>query len=252
MPTAPKPPVRAAPTAELLAPYLHLLGTVPDPQIEAASGVDKRLICKYRKKHGIACNRARLTAERSDDTTKVCSVCSQRKPHAEFCAFKAAPDGLDYRCRACDRARKNAANASLDAKQRVADRGRSYRSTARYAAWNARYVARPDVRARRSIYKRRYNLTPNGRANQRADAARWRLKPGALAIMRAHAAVGCALLRGDLIRPEACARCGSIPGPGADGRARIHAHHHSYARENRLDVEWICYVCHAYQHREMP
>lgn len=51
-----------------------------------------------------------------------------------------------------------------------------------------------------------------------------------------------AIKRGDLVRPDTCARCGAIPPPASDGRATIHGHHHDYNAP--LDVEWICAGCH--------
>jgi hypothetical protein len=59
---------------------------------------------------------------------------------------------------------------------------------------------------------------------------------------QAYRAVRTAIKQGVLVRPEECARCGNRPSPAADGRARIHAHHHDYGRP--LDVEWICAKCH--------
>lgn len=52
---------------------------------------------------------------------------------------------------------------------------------------------------------------------------------------RAHQAVARALLRGDLVRPEFCERCG-VGG-------RIEGHHTDYAQA--LVVEWLCPRCHA-------
>lgn len=51
-----------------------------------------------------------------------------------------------------------------------------------------------------------------------------------------------AVRRGDLVRPSACNRCGSIPSPTVDGRASIQGHHHDYSKP--LDVEWVCAKCH--------
>jgi hypothetical protein len=56
---------------------------------------------------------------------------------------------------------------------------------------------------------------------------------------RAHWAVDDALRAGRLVKPDACERC------GATG-ARLHGHHEDYTK--RLDVEWLCPLCHAGEH----
>lgn len=56
-----------------------------------------------------------------------------------------------------------------------------------------------------------------------------------------------AIRRGDLVRPEACPRCGKSP-ETIDGRTGIHAHHHN-GYDNPLDVIWLCYDCHVAEHR---
>ena len=50
----------------------------------------------------------------------------------------------------------------------------------------------------------------------------------------AHNAVFNAVRTGRLIKPSACAECGTV--------GVVEAHHADYAR--RLDVEWLCQVCH--------
>lgn len=58
----------------------------------------------------------------------------------------------------------------------------------------------------------------------------------------AHKAVATAISRGKLDR-KPCALCGS--------GTRVHAHHHNgYSPEHRLDVVWLCFVCHAKEHRK--
>lgn len=60
---------------------------------------------------------------------------------------------------------------------------------------------------------------------------------------KAHTAVGNAVRDGRLVKPSTCERC------GAGGR--ITGHHHSYAKEFRLDVEWLCHPCHAKEHKRL-
>jgi len=60
-------------------------------------------------------------------------------------------------------------------------------------------------------------------------------------IRKAHGAVGYALKKGILKKPRFCSRCGK--------EGIIHGHHWSYLEEHRLDVEWLCPVCHGEAHR---
>jgi len=60
---------------------------------------------------------------------------------------------------------------------------------------------------------------------------------------RARTAVRRAIEAGRLVRPALCSECGSDPGPGSDGRSRIHAHHYA-GYDKPLVVEWLCYLCH--------
>jgi hypothetical protein len=58
----------------------------------------------------------------------------------------------------------------------------------------------------------------------------------------ARAAVNSAVRSGTLSKPETCQRCGD--------RGNLHGHHHSYARECWLDVEWLCKKCHLRHHAQ--
>lgn len=59
---------------------------------------------------------------------------------------------------------------------------------------------------------------------------------------RARRMVHNAIRRGDLVRPDACSRCGRT-GTTADGRAFVHAHHH-LGYDFPLEIEWLCGRCH--------
>jgi predicted Zn-ribbon and HTH transcriptional regulator len=48
-----------------------------------------------------------------------------------------------------------------------------------------------------------------------------------------------AMMRGELVRPAACTRCGATDQP-------IHAHHPNYRKP--LSVEWLCRPCHRALH----
>ncbi len=239
---------RAAPTAQLLAPYLHLLGNTPDPEIERLSGVDKRLIFKYRVKHGITCNRARITAERTNEHGRLCSTCDGRFPLTEFTPLASSPDGLDYRCRVCDRARHNAANATPKGKAAAAAQYRSRRQMPGYAERVARYESSPRGREVIATKRRKYNQTIRGRDAHRADNARYCARPANRHKLLARVAVVRAVAIGALVRPDHCAGCGTRPPSRADGRPVIEGHHPSYERAHWLDVEWLCKSCHAARH----
>jgi hypothetical protein len=71
---------------------------------------------------------------------------------------------------------------------------------------------------------REYHSTPKSRAKHAA-----------------HADVSRAIKRGDLVRQLACENC--------DAEGRIEAHHDDYSR--RLDVKWLCVMCHRARHKEL-
>ena len=63
----------------------------------------------------------------------------------------------------------------------------------------------------------------------------------------AHNLVNDAVMRGALVRPDACSECGVSPPPRRDGGTQIEAHHDDYNRP--LDVRWLCKRCHRAWHR---
>lgn len=82
---------------------------------------------------------------------------------------------------------------------------------------------------------------------QAAAMKRWRAKRGRAknpvpyrrhAGKAAHGTVERALRSGALVKPPACARCGKSK--------RLVAHHEDY--EKPLEVEWLCFGCHAQHH----
>ena len=48
-----------------------------------------------------------------------------------------------------------------------------------------------------------------------------------------------ALRRGSVVRPTTCSKCSAV--------GKVTAHHPNYSRP--LEVEWLCYQCHADEHR---
>lgn len=69
-------------------------------------------------------------------------------------------------------------------------------------------------------------------------AARRRYIENNPAKAKAHRAVGNAVYRGRLTKPEACERCGIV--------GLLHGHHTDYSRP--LDVQWLCPLCHKGAH----
>ena len=55
----------------------------------------------------------------------------------------------------------------------------------------------------------------------------------------AHVAIRVALGNGDIMRPTACSMCGKPCTP--------HGHHPDYSK--RLEVVWMCAICHKKEHR---
>jgi hypothetical protein len=59
--------------------------------------------------------------------------------------------------------------------------------------------------------------------------------------IKARRMVRAAVIRGDLVRPDACEKCGDTK-RRRDGHSNIQGHHHDYSKP--LDVEWLCAMCH--------
>lgn len=99
----------------------------------------------------------------------------------------------------------------------------------------------PSCKACFNITKKAYR-DANPEKTKRA-AERWRAAN--IERVRLHArvrdTVGRALRRGDLVRPEACERCGRVQ--------RIEGHHHDYTKP--LEVEWLCGYCHKAEHARL-
>ena len=70
---------------------------------------------------------------------------------------------------------------------------------------------------------------------------------GALGADWAHNKVEKAILRGKLVRPEACEECGGTGPEYRDGRSSIQAHHDDY--NDPLAVRWLCKPCHDEWHK---
>jgi hypothetical protein len=108
------------------------------------------------------------------------------------------------------------------------------------------YGAKPESRAKR---RERLRIAPRSEAQRAGDVARARkhrvVSPEKVSARRK---VREALRDGLLVIASACQKCSHSPPPGRDGRRTLHAHHHN-GYDKPLDVEWICAVCHAEEHR---
>jgi len=61
-------------------------------------------------------------------------------------------------------------------------------------------------------------------------------------------AVNNALAAGNLVKPSSCSRCGRSVEDLEQQGLRLEAHHHSYAKEDWLNVHFYCNTCHAQEH----
>ena len=98
------------------------------------------------------------------------------------------------------------------------------------------------------------NHDPSVRRQLTLNAKRWKLNHREKAInsrncykkknrskISAHDAVYYALKVGNLIKPEFCSDCGF--------RKVAHGHHEDYSK--KLDVKWLCHICHFKNHGKL-
>jgi hypothetical protein len=136
---------------------------------------------------------------------KVCKDCGAPKALEAFPRNVKAADGRANYCRECTNRRKR-----------------------------ERREENPEVE--RAHKRRERRLHP-----ERARGHKERERVAKHAQVMAHAAVGRALGRGDLVRPDRCEWCGSDE--------RLVGHHEDYAKQ--LEVAWICDRCHRRHHAEI-
>ncbi len=88
--------------------------------------------------------------------------------------------------------------------------------------------------------KRRESARKNFAKNPEKFREQWRKRPRKVGPKAdARQIVHLALRIGALVRPEVCEECGE--------RKRLTAHHEDYQKP--LQVRWLCYLCHAQEHR---
>jgi hypothetical protein len=81
-----------------------------------------------------------------------------------------------------------------------------------------------------------YRKVASGRPHYRG------VRPRGTERQRAGKALRNAVRDGRVVKPSLCSQCGSETPP-----RRLHGHHHDYSMP--LEVTWLCYQCHAVQHR---
>jgi hypothetical protein len=85
------------------------------------------------------------------------------------------------------------------------------------------------------------------RSLRRYGAANHFFRGGSRAVDRAQGRLEKAVLRGVIVRPKKCEKCGDEPPLMKDGRSRIQAHHPDYSKP--LEVRWLCQRCHHLEHK---
>ncbi len=156
-----------------------------------------------------------------------CSACKAVKSHEEFPPCKKMSTGRHSLCNACHLARMQAKYHGSEEhrkKQKVYSRGETARQKRR------EYNSRPDIkakaRARDEERNRRSLANPQERVK---NAARHRATA--------------ALRKGKLVKPARCQADGKYGNECVGSPVEMH-HHKGYARENALNVEWLCPPCH--------
>jgi hypothetical protein len=150
------------------------------------------------------------------DTEKLCGNCRQVKPRSDFNLNTAKSDGLQYRCRACQKIEATAPS--------VRAQKRAYRATDR---------GKQVLKASR----KKYDTSEKGRrihaviqiARHRRDPLK---KPAQNALNRAIAS--------GLLTRRPCEVC---------GEEYTHGHHPDYTKP--LEVVWLCPQHHSDEHRRL-
>lgn len=88
------------------------------------------------------------------------------------------------------------------------------------------------------LYKDAFMKTDVGRRSYNRSKTKWRASEHGRELRLAHAYVSTALRRGKLVK-EPCEVCQNVD---------TQAHHDSYAKEDRLNVRWLCIEHHREAH----
>lgn len=135
------------------------------------------------------------------------------------------------------------------------------RALERTAKWKLKHCHEAAFKAKQAACRRAWYLRKRDTAEYHEKHGKWdalrdrsdehrkameryRLNPERVS---ARQAVHWALHTGKLVRPEQCQQCGVTPPKTSNGRSRLHAHHDDY--QAKLDVRWLCSLCHGKAHR---
>lgn len=172
---------------------------------------------------------------------KLCTVCDSLKPVDEFSIRKDSKDGLRNQCKQCVCDRQHV-YAKTDAGRAVLKRGKAkYLKTEKgkesMERGQKKYRRSEHGIARAKAYNAIHNKTDavKKRRAELANTEHGRLKGAA------KDAVYYAVKTGVLIRPDNCERCKRICKPSG--------HHDDHNK--KLDVMWLCPVCHSARHKEI-
>lgn len=138
---------------------------------------------------------------------KSCSKCGTGKPKSDFYGDKRSTDGLRSECKACH---KDTLKQTQDLDTR-----------------------RKNARKR----NRRYLINNPGKFKENRQKTAYEVRRTVQ--YRARQVLSRAILRGKVVRPDECSRCG-VP-------CKPQGHHDDYSRP--LDVAWLCSSCHGIAHR---
>lgn len=153
---------------------------------------------------------------------KKCYRCKLEKPTDEFYKCAGRKDGLQTKCKDCNR-------EVFKAWRRSESGGDKHR------AWSRARNATPEGRRRNTENVRRYRATDKGRITTKIHNLVWQANNAGKA--ETHRQFKNAKKRGEIV-PQPCEKCGN---------PRAHGHHDDYARP--LDVRWLCHLHHTEHHR---
>ena len=183
---------------------------------------------------------------------KLCPRCNEIKPISEYTKNIRMFAGLCMYCKECF----NKMNIESKNKHRdkIREAGRAYYQEHKEQnfANTRRYRLNSEFRAKERAYGKSYNATKHGQQvrafyqdsdARRESSRRW--TDNNRDKKQAGWCVWKAKKDGKLIQPANCEKCGIETG-------KLHAHHYlGYAKEHRLDVQWLCVSCHESMHHNL-
>ena len=150
--------------------------------------------------------------------TKKCKGCGIEKSLSEFYKHRGMSDGHLSFCKDCVKAREHKYRIKNIERIREYDRNRPNKEK-RYEK-NKEYVIQN---------REKYNKYKNEWCKRNKHKR------------RAHNQVRRAILKGEIIKPLKCEKCGP--------RGKLHAHHSNY--DDALNVIFLCHKCHFEEHKKI-